>query len=71
MPNTLSPEDLFCRKSTTISLSSVVDLDERLNQFRSAAELEWIKEDVLSNPKADELVEKTDKINPQNSSIYL
>jgi hypothetical protein len=30
---------------------------------RSAAELEWIKE-VLSNPKAVELAEKMDKVNP-------
>jgi hypothetical protein len=32
--------------------------------IRSAAELEWIK-DVLSNPKAVELAEKMDKVNPQ------
>jgi hypothetical protein len=33
---------------------------------RSAAKLEWIK-DVLSNPKAVELAEKMDKINPQKN----
>lgn len=32
--------------------------------IRSASELSWIKE-LLSNPKAAELAEKIDKINPQ------
>jgi hypothetical protein len=32
--------------------------------IRSAAELKWIK-DILSNPKAAELADSMDKINPQ------
>jgi hypothetical protein len=32
--------------------------------IRSSTELKWIK-DILSNPKAAELVERIDKINPQ------
>lgn len=32
--------------------------------IRSTSELQWIK-DILSNPKAAELAEKIDKVNPQ------
>jgi hypothetical protein len=38
--------------------------------IRSAAELKWIK-DILSNPKAAELVERVDKINPQKKERSL
>lgn len=37
--------------------------------IRSATELKWIK-DILSNPKAAELVEKIDKINPQKKERF-
>jgi hypothetical protein len=38
--------------------------------IRSAAELKWIKK-LLSNPKAAELVERMDKINPQKTEHSL
>jgi len=37
---------------------------------RSVAELEWIR-DILSNPKATELAEKMDKINPPKKEVTL
>jgi hypothetical protein len=39
-------------------------MEKRRVVVRSAAKLDWIK-DVLSNPKAVELAEKMDKVNPQ------